>query len=79
VHAARIVVHRKQNRTVPVDWGRYLAEHIPGAKYVELPGDEHILHGRDGETLLAEVREFAAASYLPGIALSVEVRFGAGE
>jgi pimeloyl-ACP methyl ester carboxylesterase len=26
---------------VPVEHARYLARHIPGAKYVELPGTDH--------------------------------------
>jgi eukaryotic-like serine/threonine-protein kinase len=38
-----LVMHRRGDRTVPVAHGRYLAEHIPGAAYVELPGDDHTL------------------------------------
>ncbi len=58
IQAPTLVVHRTNSQSVSVEWGRYLAEHIPGAKYVELPGDEHVLYGSDGETLLEEIREF---------------------
>ena len=37
-----MIVHRKGNRAALVGHGRYLAEHIHGARYVELPGDEHL-------------------------------------
>jgi class 3 adenylate cyclase len=39
--------------------GRYLAEHIPGARWVELPGDFHV-GGQPGanDDLLGEVEEF---------------------
>jgi class 3 adenylate cyclase len=35
------VVHRTGDRVAPIEGGRYLAEHIPGAKLIELPGDDH--------------------------------------
>jgi pimeloyl-ACP methyl ester carboxylesterase/class 3 adenylate cyclase len=37
-----LVLHRAADRFVPIEHGRYLAEHIPGARLVELPGDDHI-------------------------------------
>jgi len=38
-----LVIHRRGDRSVPVTDGRYLAEHIPGAEYAELPGEDHTL------------------------------------
>ena len=38
--------------------GRYLAEHIPGAKYVEVPGDDHLFFVGDTDALVDEVEEF---------------------
>lgn len=38
-----LVCHRQGDRAVPVSDGRYLAEHIPGAEYAELPGADHTL------------------------------------
>ena len=42
IHVPTLVVHRRDDRAVDVGNGRYLAEHIAGAKYVELPGIDHI-------------------------------------
>ena len=36
-----LVVHRSEDRAMPIEHGRYLAEHIPGAQLVELPGAAH--------------------------------------
>jgi len=37
-----LVVHRTGDRMCDVHNGRYLADHIPGARYVELLGDDHL-------------------------------------
>jgi hypothetical protein len=39
-------MHRAHDRDVKVEEGRWIAQQIPGAKYVELPGDAHRLWGR---------------------------------
>lgn len=33
-----LVVHHADNPLTPTEWGKYVADHISGAKYVELPG-----------------------------------------
>jgi class 3 adenylate cyclase len=53
-----LVVHRRGNRYIRVGAGRYLAEHIPGAKYVELPGDDHFFFVGDVDAWIEEVEEF---------------------
>jgi class 3 adenylate cyclase len=53
-----LVLHRTGDQDVSVGNGRYLAEHIPGAKYVELPGDDHLLFAGDTGLILDEVEEF---------------------
>jgi class 3 adenylate cyclase len=35
-----------------------LADHIPGARYVELPGDDYLFHTGDSEELLVEIQAF---------------------
>jgi pimeloyl-ACP methyl ester carboxylesterase len=57
-----LVVHRANDRLVPVRQARYLAERIPGARYVELPGDDHLPMTGDQEALLDEVEEFLVGS-----------------
>jgi len=52
-----LVLHRVDDRIVPVQHGRYLGEHIPGARYVELPRADH-LWWIDGDDILEEVESF---------------------
>jgi pimeloyl-ACP methyl ester carboxylesterase len=42
IRVPTLVLHRAGNRYLRVGHGRYLAEHIPGAKYVEVPGWDHL-------------------------------------
>ena len=58
VHAPTLVVHRTGDRMVPVAHGRYLAEHIDGARLVELPGTDHFWWTEDADQILDEVEEF---------------------
>ena len=61
IQAPTLILHRVGDRAVPVEAGRYLAEHIRGAKYVELPGDDHLLQAFDQATLdllIDEMEEF---------------------
>jgi class 3 adenylate cyclase len=48
ISAPTMVIHRSGDYVVPVEAGRYTAEHIPGATFVELPGDFH-LSARPGD------------------------------
>ena len=38
VRVPTLVVHHADDPVIPAEWGRYVADHISGAKYVELPG-----------------------------------------
>jgi class 3 adenylate cyclase len=58
IQAPALVVHRKGNRAALVGHGRYLAEHISGARYAELPGDEHLPYVGDVDAIVAEIEEF---------------------
>jgi len=53
-----LVIHRTADRDVTVDEGRWIADQIPGARFVELPGDEHLVWAGDQDALLAEIEEF---------------------
>lgn len=53
-----MVVHRTGDRDVNIEEGRWLAARIPGAKFVELPGDDHMPWFGDRDTMLDEVQEF---------------------
>jgi class 3 adenylate cyclase len=58
IQAPTLVLHRTDDRAVPVEAGRYLADHIDGAEYVELAGDEHFWWLGDSEPMLEEIAEF---------------------
>jgi pimeloyl-ACP methyl ester carboxylesterase/class 3 adenylate cyclase len=58
IQCPTLVMHRKGDRLVPVSWGRYLAEHIPGAQMAELDGDDHEPWWGDFETVLSLLEEF---------------------
>lgn len=53
-----LILHRKNDLAVNVRNSRYLAEKIPGAKYVELEGIDHEPWVGDSESILAEIEEF---------------------
>lgn len=57
-----LVVHRAGDKLVPAFHGRYLAEHIPGARYVELEGEDHLWVIGDQDAILDEVEEFLVGS-----------------
>jgi len=58
IRVPTLVLHRAGDQPVRVGHARYLAEHIHGAKYVELSGDDHMPMMGEVEPLLNEVREF---------------------
>lgn len=58
VHVPTLVIHRTHDRLVNVRHGRWLAENLPNAKLVELPGDDHAPWFGDSETALGEIEEF---------------------
>ena len=59
IQAPTLILHRAGDRLVPVSAGRYLAEHIPGAKYVEIPGSDHLVLDQETQDIIAdEIEEF---------------------
>lgn len=53
-----LVLHRVGDRMISVDQGRYLAATIPGARLVELPGEDHLPFAGDLDAVLGEIEEF---------------------
>jgi class 3 adenylate cyclase len=53
-----LVLHRTDDRNVKVEEARWIAKQVPDARYVELPGDDHLVWTGDTDTLLDEVEEF---------------------
>ena len=53
-----LVMHRAGDKVNVMEHGRYLAERIPGARWVELPGDDFMLWAGDTDAIVDEVEEF---------------------
>jgi pimeloyl-ACP methyl ester carboxylesterase len=53
-----LVLHRTGDKAISVEHGRYVAERIRGAKYVELPGNDHSPWTGDADAILDEVQAF---------------------
>jgi pimeloyl-ACP methyl ester carboxylesterase len=58
IRVLTLVIHNAGDRAIPVECGRYMAERIPGAKYVELPGIDHIPFVGNADAILVEIEEF---------------------
>ncbi|HLX88768.1 MAG TPA: adenylate/guanylate cyclase domain-containing protein [Acidimicrobiales bacterium] len=58
-----LVLHREGDRFIRVGAGRYLGEHIPGARYVELPGEDHLFFSGDTDATLDEIEEFLTGTH----------------
>jgi pimeloyl-ACP methyl ester carboxylesterase len=52
-----LVLHRADD-VVPVELGRYLAHHVPGARFVELAGNDHLPWLGDSDAVVDEVEHF---------------------
>src|SRR5260370_38898781 len=68
IRVPTLVVHRSGDMQFRVSHGRYLAEHIPGAKFVEFPGNDHFFVGEDLEVLGGEIEEFVIGRRSAGAA-----------
>jgi class 3 adenylate cyclase len=55
-----LVLHREGDRCEPVGAGRYVAQAIPGARYVELAGADHWPWAGDHVALVREIEQFVA-------------------
>lgn len=58
VHVPTLVIHRAGDQGAPVEGGRFIADHIPDARMLELPGDDHFPWLGDAETVLDAIEEF---------------------
>ncbi|OMC46023.1 hydrolase [Mycobacterium sp. IS-2888] len=58
IQVPTLVLHRRGDRMVRLEMGRYLADRIPGSKFVELDGTDHLFFTGDADALLDEVEEF---------------------
>ena len=57
-----VILHRVDEVAVDVSHSRYMAEHIPGARYLELPGSDHLPWIGDVEPIVAEAQELVTGT-----------------
>lgn len=58
-----LVLHAREDPGIPVVMGRYLADHIPGARMVELDGSDHAPWFIDPDRIVSEVEELLTGSH----------------
>ncbi len=65
IQAPTLVLGRTGDRVTDIGQARAIAERIPGARFVELPGVDHIPFVGDQDSLVAEVQEFLTGARAP--------------
>jgi class 3 adenylate cyclase len=58
IRVPTLVLHRAGDGLISVEAGRHMAEQVPGARFVELPGEDHLWFHGDSGAILDEVEEF---------------------
>jgi len=58
-----LVIHAREDPVVPVQLGRYLADHIPDARYLEVDSAGHAPWFTDPHTILTAIEEFLTGSH----------------
>ena len=62
IQVPTLIIHRQGDVRVNVEAGRFMARQIPNAKYLELPGSDHLLWTGETDRILDEVEEFLTGS-----------------
>jgi pimeloyl-ACP methyl ester carboxylesterase/DNA-binding CsgD family transcriptional regulator len=58
IHVPTLVLHRTGDLVVPIRQARELAEGIPGARFLELPGIDHLMWAGDQDAIVDATRSF---------------------
>src|SRR6266849_2320452 len=58
IRVPTLILHGAEDAIVPVEVGRYMAERIPGARLVEIPGAGHLSVGRSNQPITEQVERF---------------------
>ena len=80
IRVPTLVIHRTGDRCLAVDEGRHVASLIPNARFVELPGIDHLPFVGDSVSILSETEEFLLGVHLKHetdsvLATVLDVRF----
>ena len=63
IRVPALVIHRRDDMALPVANGRWLAEHIAGAQYVEVDGQDHVPWMGDQDAFLDPMEEFLCGTH----------------
>jgi len=66
IHVPTLVVHRVGDRNCDVRNALFAADQIPGAVYVELPGEDHLPWVGDSEAIVEEIERFLTGIWESG-------------
>lgn len=66
VRVPTLVMHRREDRCLQVEEGRYVASLVPNSRFVELPGDDHLPFVGDQEAVLDEIEKFVREAEFSG-------------
>lgn len=58
IRVPTLVLHNRGDALIPVDFSRYIADHVPDAKLVELKGDDHLFWFHNPDEVVAELEKF---------------------
>jgi class 3 adenylate cyclase len=58
IRVPTLIVHRSGDRDIDVGGARWMAGQVPGARFIELPGEDHLPWAGDQDALLGEIEEF---------------------
>jgi class 3 adenylate cyclase len=62
IRTPTLVLNRKENRMVSTEQSRDVASMIPAARYLELPGTDHLIFSEDVDALVDEIEEFVTGA-----------------
>jgi class 3 adenylate cyclase len=66
IRVPTLVIHRTDDKAINVEGGRFLAKHIPGARYIELPGVDHApMVGDNADEIADAIQEFLTGARAP--------------
>jgi class 3 adenylate cyclase len=65
IRVPTLVMNRRGDPVAHVDAARQIADSIPGARFIDFPGDNHGIRGEEEERILEMIEEFATGSPTP--------------
>jgi class 3 adenylate cyclase len=66
IRVPTLILNRTGNRIVSTEQSRQVASTIPGARYVELPGTDHLIFSEDIDGVVGEIEEFVTGARAGG-------------